>query len=168
MRAPTDAGPRAHPATPRNRGRRDAQPSQEGEPTGVPEAEAPASGRVDHPSPLEPPVARIPAAVTEEAEYVRLGTVLAGPARNPIASGPSLEEAPGQAGVDPDARAVPGEAVGRPGAAAHYLVPTTTGAWLAVTTVLVKLSGGDVTSGTIHHFVLLLDRKGTGGSTVIS
>jgi hypothetical protein len=113
-------------------------------------------------SQLEPPVAGIPAAVTEEAEYVRLGTVLAGPARNPIASGLSLEEAPGQAGVDPVARAVPREAVGRPGAAAHCLVPTTTGAWLAVTTVLVKPSGGDVTSGTIHLFVLLLDWKGTG------
>jgi hypothetical protein len=32
----------------------------------------------------------------------------------------------------------------------------------AITTVLVELSGGDVTSGTIHLFVLLLDQKETG------
>jgi hypothetical protein len=100
--------------------------------------------------------------VAEETEHVRLGAVLVGPTRDPHAGGLPLEEAPGQAGVDPGAGAVPGEAVGRAGAAAHHLVPTTTGALLAVTTVLVKLSGGDVTSGTIHHFVLILDRKGTG------
>jgi hypothetical protein len=113
-------------------------------------------------SQLESPGGPVPVTVAEETEHVRLGTVLVEPTRDPHAGSMPLEEAPGQAGVDPVARAVPRETVVRTGAAANHLVPTASGAWFAITTVLVELSGGDVTSGTIHHFVLLLDRKGTG------
>ena len=126
MRAPTDAGPRAHPATPRNRGRRDAQPSQEGEPTGVPEAEAPAwAGSIArHRS------NRRSFGFQRQSRKRRSTS-----GWEPSSSGRHGTQSP------------PDRLSKKPQAS---------------TTVLVKLSGGDVTSGTIHLFALLLDRKGTG------
>jgi hypothetical protein len=103
-------------------------------------------------SPLEPPAAPLPAAVTEEAKDVRLEPTITRTTGNPAAADLSLEEAEGQAGVDPRARPVPAEAFAlrRRAATAGQQMPATRGALLTVTAGSVKVSGRDTATWTVH------------------
>ena len=131
-----------------------------------PRAKAPETGQASHgpaaggservtvtsSSPLESPVARIPAAVAEETEYVRLGPGSIGFTRNPADADLSLEEAEGQAAVDPRTRPVPPEAFAlrRQDARAGHEVSAAVGALLTVAAGLMKPSDRDTATGAIH------------------
>jgi hypothetical protein len=112
--------------------------------------------------PLKSPVASIPATVTEETEHVGLGPRIVGITRNPTDAPLPLEEAERQAGVDPRARPVPGDAFEpcRRNARARHQVPAARRALLAVAADSMKPSGPDTTTWAIHGWSLRLGDEG--------